>query len=65
MVNPVGLVQGLALFFLGGAIAYVLPRPLQEDKRVTARVRHRRSVNSKTPRDKPLHQVKPLLPRKR
>jgi hypothetical protein len=49
MVNPGGIAQGLALFFLGGAIASVLPRPLQEDKRASAQLRkHRRSVDGKT-----------------
>lgn len=32
-MNPVG---AAALFLLGGAIAALLPRPLQEDKRVTS-----------------------------
>jgi hypothetical protein len=33
-------------------IASVLPRPLQEDKRTTAQLRkHRRSVDTKTPRE--------------
>ena len=46
MVNPGGIAQGLALFLLGGAIASVLPRPLQEDKRASAQLRkHRRSVD--------------------
>lgn len=46
MVNPGGIAQGLALFFLGGAIASFLPRPLQEDKRASAQLRkHRRSVD--------------------
>lgn len=52
MVNPGGIAQGLALFFLGGAIASVLPRPLQEDKRTSAQLRkYRRSVDTKTPRE--------------
>jgi hypothetical protein len=63
MVNPFGIAQGLALFFLGGAIAYVLPRPLQEDKRAwkqEAQLRKRRSVDSKTARVEKKH-----TPRKR
>jgi|TARA_B110000977_G_scaffold144272_2_gene183132 hypothetical protein len=65
MMDPVGIAQGFALFFLGGAIAYVLPRPLQEDKRVTAKLRKHRSVDSKKARDKPLEKRHtPPLPRK-
>ena len=65
MVNPSGIAQGLALFFLGGAIASVLPRPLQEDKRASAQLRkHRRSVD-KTPREQAPLKKKHSVPRKK
>jgi hypothetical protein len=65
MVNPGGIAQGLALFFLGGAIASVLPRPLQEDKRASAQLRkHRRSVDGKTREQAPLKK-KHSVPRKK
>ena len=66
MVNPGGIAQGLALFFLGGAIASVLPRPLQEDKRTSAQLRkYRRSVDTKTPREQAPLKKKHSVPRKK
>lgn len=66
MVNPGGIAQGLALFFLGGAIASVLPRPLQEDKRASAQLRkHRRSVDSKKTREQAPLEKKHSVPRKK
>jgi hypothetical protein len=41
------VVAAAALFLLGGAIAALLPRPLQEDKRITTGFKKHKHANLK------------------